>query len=188
MDLMALKETAEAQFKIIISSTTETGEFADPLESCYRISLDNNDETVRFQVLEGIENSVSKLIQDKPASISFRREIKAQICDSNHSKFSHANLNLKCLQAASVQSTPSSVHSMLRSLSQTTPEMAFRLVIDSVDPSLRQWTLDVLSWLSYSYRPLHLRKLATALAMKDWEASPEPLDDHLARDIAADLI
>lgn len=187
MDLMVLKDTAEAQFKVIISSTTQAGEFSGLLKSCHEISLDD-EENMQSQVLESIENSVSKLLQDKPALLSFKEEIKAKICDSNHLNLLRTNLNLKYLEAANVQSTPSSVRSALGSLSQTTPETALLRAIDNTDSAMRQWTLEVLSWLSYSFRPLRLGELATALAMKDWEASPDPLDDHLARDIAADLM
>ena len=185
-DLAALKDTAEAQFKVYISSTTQAEEFAGQLKSCHEISL-NDEENMQSQVRESIENSVSKLVQDKPALLSFKEEIQTQTCDSSHLNLLQANLNLKYLEAVSVQSTPSSVRSMLESLSQTTPEMAFRLAIDNTDRSIRQWTLKVLSWLSYSFRPLHLGELATALAIQDWESSADPSDDHLARDIAADL-
>jgi ankyrin repeat protein len=185
-DLVALADTAETQFKVIISSTFQAGEFPGSQKSCHEISLDN-EENMHSQALERIEDSLSKLVQNKPALRTFKKDIAAQVCQSETLNFLQASLSLKYLETARVQSTPFSVQSMLRSLSQTTPEMAVQHAINNSDPSIRQWTLDILAWVSYSFRPLRLEELATAMALKDWKKTPDPVDDYLARDIATDL-
>jgi len=180
-NLMSVKSAAEAPFKIIVTSTSE--DYRETLQSCHELSLDD-EENMQQQVMSSITQSVASLLQSKPALKAFEREITAQICDAKPLNLLQAELSLKCLEETRVHSTPISLRSALAPLSESSPEMALRRLVENITP----WVLGVLAWMAYAFRPLRLGELATAMAIVDFEASSDPVDDYLARDIKTDLL
>src|SRR3954447_10738003 len=113
-------------------------DYEDELKGCQHILLDN-EESMQLQVIDGIKNSVGTLVRNRPGLRPFEEQIVVQLCPNNHPNLVQASLKLKILETTNVQSTPYSVRTMLDSMSQAIPEMAFQYTFESAEPWLRQW-------------------------------------------------
>ncbi len=186
--LKSLQATVEAPFRIVLSGTPQTvRQYAEALGTIQHISLDS-EESMQLQAKENVKRSVSRVLKNRPQLQQFETEIVASLCPSHHPNMLQESLRLRTLAIIDVQSTPASVRSILRSMPRMTPETVCHAIVDTTHPRLREWILQALSWLVYAFRPLHLNELASALAMKDWQADSEIVEDYLARDIETDVM
>ena len=135
------------------------------------------------QIMSNVKRNVTSLVQSKPALKSFETEITAKVCEIKPLNLLQAELSLHYLCEPQLHSTPKSVRQVFEELSKSPLEIALHRLLDNATP----WTLKVISWMVYAFRPLRLGELATAMALTD-EMSLDPVDDDFARDIKADLL
>lgn len=189
-DLINFSSVSEANFKIIITSVHDGARLKIPLS----IALDQG-KTMELQRHETKE-SVSELIRTKPGLREFEGFIASTISKLMGTNVWQANLYLKYLEMSMTHTTPKSIRDTMTLQGAEPAQSIISHTLHRLTDHDQVWSLKMLAWVIYGFRPLELPELATAMALdlvdpasaqKPVSLDCDPIDDWYSRDILADI-
>ena len=184
--LFELMTTAEASFRAVTSGSVDISKYFEQSQTCYQICLKDY-EIKEEQITQIIEDSLVTIFETQPLLQSFRESLTSHMRQFDCQTVADAKFELQYLKSIHIQTTPSSFRRELAGRPQRSPKAVFQQVMSRTDESLKPWISRLFMWMTFSLCPLRVEQLATALSLLDGEMDMEPSDDHLARDLEADL-
>ncbi|PNP59104.1 hypothetical protein THARTR1_01352 [Trichoderma harzianum] len=191
-DLMEFSSISEANFKIVITSVHDGTKLKIPLS----IAL-HQEKVVELQLDKIVTDSVFKLIRTKPGLQEFEADIVNAIYRMIGPNFLQANLYIKYLDMSMTRTTPKFVRDTIISLDAEPAQSIITRFLHRLTDQDQDWSVRALAWIIYSFRPLQIPELATAMALgfvdpvssaqKPVSLDCDPIDDWYSRDILADM-
>ena len=187
-ELCSLARHTERRFKVAVTSTTNYS-FQSVLTGWPAINLDDHQEnshTVSATLASGFDLGVLELMQQRPEFYDFGKKITEKLSECGQDRH-WRRLILHQLKLSEGPLTRLAIARQLDVLLPKTPkELLFR-TLAGIQLENQQWARKVLLWTLYSFRPLSIWELSTALVLQHLSPETADIDEIVCQDITGEL-
>ena len=186
-DICSFAKHTERRFKIIITSTSDC-DSRRLLAGWPSINLSSHQEGVDSKVATDIDLGVLELVQQRSKFSEFEKRIAEKLL--NCGQDTHwRRLVLKQLRLSGGSPRKLTIEQQLKILPPTTPKEIFVHILSGIPVERKPWARKTLIWTLYTFHPLSVWELGTALMLQDESLSNENGDIGLnvCQDIIGEL-
>ena len=183
-DICSLAKHSERRFKIVITSTSDDNP-RRLLAGWTSIDLNNHQEGVNRKLATDIDLGVLELVQKRSKFSEFEKRIAGKLLNCGQ-ETDWRRLVLNQLRFGGGSPTKSIIEQQLEVLPPTTPKEICVHILSGIPLERNPWARKTLIWTLYTFHPLSVWELGTALMLQDESLSNENGDIGL--DVCQDII
>ena len=183
-NICSFTKDTERRFKIIITSTPDC-DSRRLLAGWPSINLNSHQETGDSKVATDIDLGVLELVQQRPKFAEFEKRIAGKLLNCGQDT-DWRRLILNQLRFSGGSPTKLMIEQQLEILPPTTPKEIFVHILSRIPLERRSWARQTLIWTLYTFHPLSVWELGTALMLQDESLSDQNGDIGL--NVCQDII